>query len=254
MTMMSLPLSVLMTVLWKMYTWYLLSVIWTFYLWSWQWYFHYQWSDSDFENYLSMWRQPHYDVINKNNNAHNDFVMALCSNDCLMKNVTVLICSGVDGLSIFVNFSSWFNSRKFEYIFWKYWYKMFRLFVFLLYKFLKQNENEMEYYLSHPDRNVRLILAKFWLSDHQFLIEIGRYLCSGVDGLSILVNFSSWFNSRKFEYIFWKYWYKMFRLFVFLLHSEEKWNSSSKTLQITYSLWSLGILRYRSSWYCIFFM
>jgi hypothetical protein len=23
-----------------------------------------------------------------------------------------------------------------------------------LYKFLKQNENEMEYYLSHPDRNV----------------------------------------------------------------------------------------------------
>jgi hypothetical protein len=45
-----------------------------------------------------------------------------------------------------------------------------------LYKFLKQNENEMEYYLSHPDRNVRLILAKFWLSDHQFLIEIGRYL------------------------------------------------------------------------------
>jgi hypothetical protein len=45
-----------------------------------------------------------------------------------------------------------------------------------VYKFLKQNENEMEYYLSHPDRNVRLILAKFWLSDHQFLIEIGRYL------------------------------------------------------------------------------
>ena len=25
-----------------------------------------------------------------------------------------------------------------------------------LYKFLKQNDNEMEYYLSHPDRNVRL--------------------------------------------------------------------------------------------------
>ena len=42
---------------------------------------------------------------------------SLSSNDCLMKNVTVLICSGVDGLSIFVNFSSWFNSRKFEYIF-----------------------------------------------------------------------------------------------------------------------------------------
>ena len=42
---------------------------------------------------------------------------SLGSNDCLMKDVTVLICSGVDGLSIFVNFSSWFNSRKFEYIF-----------------------------------------------------------------------------------------------------------------------------------------
>ena len=41
----------------------------------------------------------------------------LSSNDCLMKDVTVLICSGVDGLSIFVSFSSWFNSRKFEYIF-----------------------------------------------------------------------------------------------------------------------------------------
>ena len=45
-----------------------------------------------------------------------------------------------------------------------------------MYKFLKQNENEMEYYLSHPDRNVRLILTKFRLSDHKFLIEIGRYL------------------------------------------------------------------------------
>ena len=43
---------------------------------------------------------------------------SLSSNDCLMKDVTVLICSGVDGLSIFVSFSSWFNSRKFEYIFW----------------------------------------------------------------------------------------------------------------------------------------
>jgi len=39
------------------------------------------------------------------------------SNDCLMKDVTVLIFSDVDGLSLFVNFSSWFNSRKFEYIF-----------------------------------------------------------------------------------------------------------------------------------------
>jgi hypothetical protein len=30
--------------------------------------------------------------------------------------------------------------------------------------------------LSHPDRNVRLILTKFRLSDHKLLIEIGRYL------------------------------------------------------------------------------
>jgi hypothetical protein len=34
----------------------------------------------------------------------------------------------------------------------------------------------MEYYLSHPDRNVRLILTKFRLSDRKLLIEIGRYL------------------------------------------------------------------------------
>jgi hypothetical protein len=58
------------------------------------------------------------------------------SNDCLMKDVTVLICSGVDGLSIFVNFSSWFNSKKFEY------------------------KNEMEYYLSHPVRNVKTYFNK----------------------------------------------------------------------------------------------
>ena len=43
-----------------------------------------------------------------------------------------------------------------------------------MYKFL--NENEMEYYLSHPDRNVRLILTKFRLSEHKLLIEIGRNL------------------------------------------------------------------------------
>ena len=43
-------------------------------------------------------------------------------------------------------------------------------------KFLKQNENEMEYYLSHSDRNVRIILAKCRLSEHMFLIEIGRSL------------------------------------------------------------------------------
>jgi hypothetical protein len=34
----------------------------------------------------------------------------------------------------------------------------------------------MEYYLSHPDRNVRLILTKFRLSEHKLLIEIGRNL------------------------------------------------------------------------------
>ena len=66
---------------------------------------------------------------------------SLSSNDCLMKDVTVLICSGVDGLSIFVSFSSWFNSRKFEYIFWKYWYKMFRLLVFLLHSKKKWNSS-----------------------------------------------------------------------------------------------------------------
>ena len=42
---------------------------------------------------------------------------SLGSNDCLMKDVTVIMCSGVVGLSIFVSFSSWINSRKFEYIF-----------------------------------------------------------------------------------------------------------------------------------------
>ena len=42
---------------------------------------------------------------------------SVSSNDCLMKDATVLMCSGVDGLRIFVNFSLWFNSRKFEYIF-----------------------------------------------------------------------------------------------------------------------------------------
>ena len=37
---------------------------------------------------------------------------SLSSNDCLMKDVTVLICSGADGLSIFVSFSSWFTLRN----------------------------------------------------------------------------------------------------------------------------------------------
>jgi hypothetical protein len=34
---------------------------------------------------------------------------SLSSNDCLMKDVTVLICSSVDGLSIFVSFTSRFK-------------------------------------------------------------------------------------------------------------------------------------------------
>ena len=57
-----------------------------------------------------------------NCNYNCDESPSLGSNDCLMKDVTVLICSGVDGFSILVSFSSWFNSRKFEYIFLKYWY------------------------------------------------------------------------------------------------------------------------------------
>jgi hypothetical protein len=48
--------------------------------------------------------------INMNCNYDCDESPSLSSNDCLMKDVTVLICSGVDGLSIFVNFS-----RQFEY-------------------------------------------------------------------------------------------------------------------------------------------
>ena len=32
----------------------------------------------------------------------------------------------------------------------------------------------MEYHLSHPDRNVRLILTKFRLSEHKLLVEIGN--------------------------------------------------------------------------------
>ena len=54
---------------------------------------------------------------NMNCNYDCDESPSLSSNDCLMKDVTVLICSGVDELSIFVSFSSWFNSRKFEHIF-----------------------------------------------------------------------------------------------------------------------------------------
>ena len=45
-----------------------------------------------------------------------------------------------------------------------------------LYKILKQNENEMEYYLSHPDKNIRQYFVKFRISEHKLLIEKGRYL------------------------------------------------------------------------------
>ena len=51
-----------------------------------------------------------------------DESLSLNSNDCLMKDVTVLICSGI---GIFVSFSSWFNSRNVESIGIKcldYWY------------------------------------------------------------------------------------------------------------------------------------
>ena len=54
---------------------------------------------------------------NMNCNYDCDEFPSLSSNACLMKDVTVLICSSVDGLSIFLSFSSSFNSRKFEYIF-----------------------------------------------------------------------------------------------------------------------------------------
>ena len=42
---------------------------------------------------------------------------SLSSNDGLMKDVTVLICAGVDGISIFVNFSSWQRLSKSKVIF-----------------------------------------------------------------------------------------------------------------------------------------
>jgi hypothetical protein len=44
----------------------LLSLILTFTLW----YFHYQQTDSDAEQFWSMWRQTHYNVTNNNNNVH----------------------------------------------------------------------------------------------------------------------------------------------------------------------------------------
>ena len=46
---------------------------------------------------------------NMNCNYDCDESPSLSSNDCLMKDVTVLICSSVDGLSIFVSFTSRFK-------------------------------------------------------------------------------------------------------------------------------------------------
>ena len=42
---------------------------------------------------------------------------SLSSNDCLVKDLTRQHSNKLRLLSIFVSFSSWFNSRKFEYIF-----------------------------------------------------------------------------------------------------------------------------------------
>jgi hypothetical protein len=57
---------------------------------------------------------------------------SLSSNDCLMKDVTVLICSGVDGLSILVFFRHGLIQENLNIYFEKFLYKMFRLLVFLL--------------------------------------------------------------------------------------------------------------------------
>ncbi len=44
-----------------------------------------------------------------------------------------------------------------------------------LYKYLK-HEHNMEYYLKHPNKEVRKYLTKFRVSDHDLFIEKGRYL------------------------------------------------------------------------------
>jgi hypothetical protein len=86
-----------------------------------------------------------------------------------------------------------------------------------LYKFLKQNENEMEYYLSHPDRNVRLILTKFRLSEHNLLIEIGRNLkilcaiCNVLeDELIVFFEYKRTTNNRNILYEYFQYIYSNF--------------------------------------------
>ena len=44
-----------------------------------------------------------------------------------------------------------------------------------LYKNIKQTQNQMEYYLTHPNKKVRQNITKFRISDHNLLIERGRY-------------------------------------------------------------------------------
>ena len=86
-----------------------------------------------------------------------------------------------------------------------------------MYTFLKQNENEMEYYLSHPDRNVRLILTKFRLSEHNLLIEIGRNLkilcaiCNVLeDELIVFFEYKRTTNNRNILYEYFQYIYSNF--------------------------------------------
>lgn len=44
-----------------------------------------------------------------------------------------------------------------------------------LYKFLKIDHSKLEYYLNHPNFEIRKLLTKFRISDHPLLIETGRY-------------------------------------------------------------------------------
>ena len=44
-----------------------------------------------------------------------------------------------------------------------------------LYKYIKTESNNREYYLSHPNFETRKIFSKFRTSDHPLQIEVGRY-------------------------------------------------------------------------------
>ena len=44
-----------------------------------------------------------------------------------------------------------------------------------LYKNIKLTQNQMEYYLTYPNKKVRQNITKFRISDHSLLIETGRY-------------------------------------------------------------------------------